>query len=154
MLLLIFYVRDNKYALNTRDIIEIIPKIKLREIPHTPEFVSGVFNYHNIIIPVIDLCTLFHGEPCPLCLGTRIIIVKYSGEGNNTYTLGLIAERVLETRTAEETDLVSQGIKVNHAPYLGEILADKQEAIQIIHLDNIITNSVQKSLFADKIPQK
>ncbi|KPK96117.1 hypothetical protein AMJ80_01760 [bacterium SM23_31] len=154
MFLLLFYVRDNKYALDTSRIIEIVPRIKLRKIPHAFEFVAGIFNYHNIIVPVIDLCTLFHGEPCFPCFGTRIILVKYPGEKNNTFTLGLIAERVIETRTVTEADLISPGINIKEAPYLGKIITDKQETIQIIQLDRLLTESMGKSLFTGQMMDK
>lgn len=158
MFLLLFYVRDNQYALDTSHIIEIVPKVKLRKIPHTFEFVAGIFNFHNVIVPVIDLCSLFHSESCFQCFGTRIILVNYPGaKKNSTFTLGLIAERVIETRTVAEADLISSSINVKEAPYLGKIipnLRDKQETIQIIQLDKLLTKSMEKSLFAEQMMDK
>ncbi len=77
MLLVPFKVGKNKYALNSDQIIEIIPRINLREIHKAPKFVAGMFNYRGHVIPVIDLCSLIAGYLSANCLGTRIIIVEF-----------------------------------------------------------------------------
>lgn len=147
MLLLLYNIKNSLYALDISHVIKVIPKVNLKEIPHTPGYVAGLFNYHGDIVPVIDLCSLFHGEPCTQCLGTRIILVSYPGVQNNMHILGLIAEGVTETWRVAENEVVSSEIIVEEAPYLGEIIKGKQEMIQIVQVSELLPESLKEFLF-------
>lgn len=103
-LLLLFSIKESLYAIDTRNVIEIVPAVLLRKFESAPRYVAGVFNYHNTIVPVVDLCQLIHGTPCQICYSTRLIMVNYSPDWANdttseqqSYSLGLLAERVTET---------------------------------------------------------
>ncbi|HUU30236.1 MAG TPA: chemotaxis protein CheW [archaeon] len=150
MLLLLFSLNRNRYALDTSQVIEVVPRINLTEIPRTPQYVAGVFNYHGAVVPVVDLCRLVHKKPCAGSLGTRIILVDYPGGKNTGRILGLIAEGVTETMKASESEIIASGIKVEKAPYLGEILKRDREIIQIVRISGLLPESLQKSLFTDR----
>ena len=97
-------------------IVEIVPRVELRSVPHAPVFLAGLLGYRGHVVPVIDLCLLLDVAPCRDCLSTRIILVSVapndpnqskpdrgeSGEGRRltpdqkqpTNLLGLIAEHV------------------------------------------------------------
>ena len=76
MLMLLFHLENERYALESTQIIEVVPLIELKKQPHAPNYVSGVFNYRGQIVPVIDLCQLIQGKSCHTHLSTRIILVN------------------------------------------------------------------------------
>jgi chemotaxis-related protein WspB len=76
MLLLLFHLGSELYAIESSQVIEIIPTVNLRPLHHVPDYVAGLFNYRGKFIPVIDLSQLLQATPCHLCLSTRIIIVN------------------------------------------------------------------------------
>ncbi len=160
MLLLIFNIKNSRYALDSSDIVEVIPNITLRKIPKAPKYVAGIFRYRGAVIPVIDMCILLTKKPCCENFGTRIIIINYdSGEGRN-HQLGLIAEKVTGTRKVEADELIPCGINVDAAPYLDEIVAEgdrnsrekinEDKMIQTIIVKELLPESLKKSLFALK----
>lgn len=148
MLMLLFYAGNNLYAIDSSQVVEVIPRVALRKVHHVPEYVAGLFNYRGTIVPVIDLCHLIQGNPSRSYLSTRIVMVNYPMKDNTLRYLGLMAERVTETLNKPNTELVEAAIQVNEAPYLGEMIMDDKGMIQCIRLDKLFSDSQQKYLMA------
>lgn len=141
MLLLLFYVGDNRYALKSRQVVQIFPNLILEKVHHAPEHISGLFNYGGQIVPVIDLSHLIQGKASLNILSTRIILVnnQTSGQSSTPQLLGLQAERATTTLDLPEADLKDGGIKLDAAPYLGKIFTDKQGMIQLIRVEYLFS---------------
>ena len=141
MLMLLFYAGDDLYALDSSQVVEAIPVVKLRKVHHAPDYVAGLFNYRGKIVPVIDLCHLIQGKPSRSHLSTRIIMVSYRSQENIDYCLGLMAERVTETLNRSNAEVAEAGIQVGDAPYLGEMILNDQGMIQCIHLEHLLSDA-------------
>lgn len=146
MLMLLFYIGDDRYALPGRRVVEVVSLVDLKKLAQSPDYVAGLLNYRGKIIPVLDLCQLMVGKPYHPYLSTRIIIVEYLRSQETTFLLGLIAERVTETLDLPETALVDPGIKVDAAPYLGDIITDEQGMIQCIQVESLLSESQRQYL--------
>lgn len=146
MLLLIFHVGKERYGLDSRRVIEVVPKVALKPVPHTPQYVAGLFNYRGRIVPVVDLSALIADTPCGALLSTRIILVDYPGV-DRRHILGLLAERVTETLKCREEDFNPPGIATSEGPYLGDLLVDDEGMIQRIRVEEILPQSLRESLF-------
>jgi chemotaxis-related protein WspB len=140
MLMLLFCVSKDLYAIDSSCVVEVIPRVSLRKVHHVPEYVAGLFNYRGKIVPVIDLCHLIRGSSSSFCLSTRIIMVSYPRQNHEYQYLGLIAERITETLNRAETDFVDSGIRIKEAPYLGGMLMDDRGIIQRIHLEQLFAD--------------
>jgi chemotaxis-related protein WspB len=57
-----------------------------------------------------------------------------------------MAERVIETINKPENDFVDPGIKVDAAPYLGEMIADEQGMIRLVRVEYLLPESQQAYL--------
>ncbi len=123
----------------------MISLVELKKLAQSPQYVAGLLNYRGEIIPVIDLCQLLVGNTYRSQLSTRIIIVSYRSDEQNTYLLGLIAERVTEILNVQETDVYS-GVQVNTAPYLEKIIKNGQDIIQCIQIESLLSESQRKYL--------
>lgn len=135
MLVLLFYLGEVMYTIRCDRVREVAPVVTLKHVPHAPDYFAGLFNYRGMIVPVIDLRKLIQGRPCLMRLSTRIILVDYLREGISPYVVGLMAERVTEAVRKPESALVSSGINMRQAPYLGRIVMDENNMIQYIDLD-------------------
>jgi chemotaxis-related protein WspB len=80
MLVLTFRAAGNDYALEVRRVVEVVPRINLREIPHAPDCLLGLFDYRGVVVPVVDLGILLGASPCQNRLSTRIILVESQPE--------------------------------------------------------------------------
>jgi chemotaxis-related protein WspB len=76
MLLLTFRAAESLYAVDVARVVEVVPRVDLRRLPHAPAFIAGVFDYRGTVVPVIDLAVLLGSEPCRHRLSTRIILVN------------------------------------------------------------------------------
>lgn len=148
MLMLLFHVGSDLYAIESSSVVEVIPRVPLRKIYHVPEYVAGLFNYRGAIVPVIDLCHLIRGTPSRFCLSTRIIMVRCPLKNNTLQYLGVIAERITETFNAPKKDFVDSGIRVTEAPYLGAMKMDEKGIIQRIQLEELFSDAKHTYLLA------
>ncbi len=135
MLILIFYLGDTMYTMRCDRVREVAPLVKLKKVPHTPDYFAGLFNYRGVVVPVIDLRQLIQGYPCQMRLSTRIILVDYLKEDQSPAIIGLMAERVTDAARKSEDAFVSPGLSVKEAPYLGGFIMEGNEMIQYIDLD-------------------
>ena len=146
MLMLLFYVENDLYALDTSHVIEIIPRVILRKAHNLPDHFAGLFSYRGVIVPVIDLSHLIQGKPSRSYLSTRIIMVNYIGKDNTKRFLGLMAERATETLNKPDSELLETGHRLEEASYLGEMIIDEQRMIQRIRLEYLLSDFQHKYL--------
>jgi chemotaxis-related protein WspB len=135
MLVLIFYLGDTMYTMKCDRVREVAPMVKLKEVPHTPDYFAGLFNYRGVVVPVIDLRQLIQGCQCRMRLSTRIILVDYLREDKSPAIIGLMAERVTDAVRKSQDAFVSPGLSMQDAPYLGGFVMEGNEMIQYIDLD-------------------
>ncbi|MCF6289401.1 MAG: chemotaxis protein CheW [Desulfobacterales bacterium] len=117
MLLLLFNIGDGRYALTAEQIVEVVPLVKVKEIPLAPDYVAGLMDYHGRPVPVIDLCRLLIKKPCEIMLSSRIILVHYPTTGSRTSTLGLIAGQVTEAVKSDRAEIPPSGVLMDEALY-------------------------------------
>ena len=151
MLFLVFNVGEDRYALNTAEIAEVLPMVHLKRIPHAPKGVAGVFDYRGSPVPAIDLSDLVAGEPADARLSTRLIVVEHRTKDNRRHALGLIAERATDTIRRNPMDFAPSGVSNPDSPYLGPVLSDPKGMIQWVDAGRLLPASLQEMLFTDGI---
>jgi chemotaxis-related protein WspB len=138
MLLLLFEIGSDRYALDARQIIEVVPLVRLKLIPNTPDHIAGLMNYRGAAIPVIDLCRLLTDIPCENSFSTRIIIVKHPVENNGEVFLALMANNVTETVQTSLEAMPPSGTIMAETLYGGGSGSDSSELIQWFDVEKII----------------
>lgn len=61
-LFLLFRMEGDRYALDAREVVEVLPLLRLKRIPEAPEWVAGVFSHRGVLVPVLDLCAMAFGR--------------------------------------------------------------------------------------------
>ena len=146
MLMLLFQAGDNLYAIDSAQVVEVIPIVTLRPLNHVPEYIAGVFNYRGNLVPVVDLCRLLHHTDCRSRFSTRIMMVYYPTSDGTRQWLGLMAERVTETLNRPDLDAKNTA-QVSDVPYLGNLFMDEKGMIQQIHWQHLVSDDRSASLF-------
>jgi chemotaxis-related protein WspB len=147
MLFLVFQLGKDCYALDTTQIVEVLPMVRCKQIPAAPAGVVGVFNYRGEPVPLIDLATLSLGKSSRSRMSTRIILVNYLEESGETHLLGLLAEQATETIRRAETDFVDSGVASDGAPYLGSVTNDARGIIQRVEINQLLNDDLRDLLF-------
>jgi len=135
--MLLFYVGQDRYACVCEHILEIIPPIELKPIPHTPDYVIGSLIYGGKPLPVIDWCQLVEGTSCHSSFHTRIIIFRFSQE-ERVFEFGLMAERVTKTMSVSEEAFMESGVRIGDSPFLGGVLTDERGSIQFVNVERLV----------------
>ena len=147
MLYLSFYLGSDRYVIKASDVIEIIPLVKLTNIPKAPDFIAGMFNYRGTAVPVIDMHRLITNRSYSRVMSTRIVLVDYSVASSQGHVLGLIAEHVTDMVNLDDKSFVAPVVQMNDVPHMSEIMTGQGGVIQRIDLKNFLPEDVRKMLF-------
>ena len=160
MLLLMLTAGTNQYAVDAARVMEVIPKVELRTVPHAPAALVGFLGSRGHVLPVLDLSLLLASTPSRDCLSTRIILVDaYASDDNEqehdgaamrddaetlrprrkpaATLLGLIAERVTDLANVQPDQIVPNPVVLPKAPYLGAIIQMGQAMVQLILVERL-----------------
>lgn len=149
MLYLLLRMGDARYALEARRIVEVVPMVELKPLPHSAVYVAGLFDYRGVLVPVIDLCRLTAERSCRACLTTRIVLVDYPGAEGRSHVLGLLAEQVTETAKLRDTDFQPSGLRQPEAPYLGPLQQSDTNLVQRLEIEHLLPDELKRNLFAE-----
>ena len=138
MLVLLFELGADRYALDTSEVIEVLPLVLLRRLPDAPNGVAGVFDFRGTPVPAIDLAQLTVGHPARARLSTRIIVVNAPAEGGQVRMLGLIAERATTVVRRDAAEFVWIRIDDDQSRYLGPVATDERGLLQLVDLRQLL----------------
>ncbi len=91
--ILIFSINSEYYATNIMEVERILEYEKSTKIPDSPEFVEGVINYEDKILPVITLSKRFNLPLTEMQEESKIIVAK-----QNHSKIGIIVDFVSEVK--------------------------------------------------------
>jgi chemotaxis-related protein WspB len=141
VLALLFELGNDRYALDTANVIEVLPLVHLRQLSAAPSAVAGVFDFRGTPVPAIDLAQLTLGRPAEPRLSTRIIVVSTSAEGGGARTIGLIAERATTAARRDASEFVWIRVDDDQSRYLGPVATDERGLLQLVDLGQLLRMS-------------
>lgn len=147
MLFLLFQLDGHRYALDARDVVEILPLVTAKRTPHSPEGSVGLFNYRGRPVPLIDLSELVLGRPANARLSTRIILVERKGQGREAHLAGLLAEQATELMRGEDASLAFSDATHNDTPYLRSIFFGKDGFVQRVDANALVSHCLGQARF-------
>jgi chemotaxis-related protein WspB len=145
MLFLTFRLGKDRYAVDVKQVREILPMVEYKSIPQAPPWVLGIFNYHGEPVPLIDPAALSLGTPAAKRMSTRILLVDYR-QG----LLGLMVEHATDVMRRAETEFKPSRVASGGAPYLGPVLADGEGILQKIEVQALLSDEVHSLLFPEE----
>ncbi|HBA85096.1 MAG TPA: chemotaxis protein CheW [Verrucomicrobia bacterium] len=149
MLQILFHIGEERYALDSRDVAEIVPMVHFKEIPRAPDYVLGVFLYRGEVVPALDLSLLAGKARCRALMSTRILLVHYQVREGVVRLLGLVAEQVTDTAHVSEGRISAAGVAAKEAPWLGGVAADAGGLIQTVRVEQLLPDPVRAILFPE-----
>lgn len=86
-----FHLADEEYAVQITQVREIVLMAPITRVPQAPNYVQGLINLRNMVIPVFDLRLRFGMPRQEPTEDTRIVVVSVLGR-----TMGLVVDAVSE----------------------------------------------------------
>ncbi len=153
MQLLTFTVADQAYAIESRKVVEVLPLVPARPIPHTPGYVRGIFTYRGGLVPLIDLGRRLADSPVAERLSTRVIVVECAvptpAGPPRSARMGLVAENVISICTTEQADVSMPALELAAAPFLGRMLRIAGRTVQVIEIERLLPADIVAGLFPE-----
>lgn len=137
---LTFLLKNEEYAIDISQIIEIIGMQTITQIPKTPQSVKGVINLRGKIIPIMDLRIKFGMEEKEYDEKTCIVVVEIERDGEQRQ-IGLIVDTVNEVTNIENIDAPPAYDEQGYEKFILGIGKIKERVIMILDIKDVITTS-------------
>jgi purine-binding chemotaxis protein CheW len=141
----LFFIIDNeKYALETNDIQEIIDYSKITRVPKANKCIKGITNVRGELIPVIDPKIRFNIGEIEIKKRTSFIIINIlSNIEDKKVPIALIVDYVEEVEEVELVDILPApvfGTKIDEK-YIKNIIRFNEEYISLLNIDHVLNLS-------------
>jgi chemotaxis-related protein WspB len=145
MLVLMFEAGGHRYALETREVVEVVPWVQLQHVAGSPEYVAGYFSHRGEVIPAIDPGRLACEISCECRFNSRLIILDVpSSDGQRR--VGLLGERVSTAHLEREGD--------GKRGAWGPLLLDEHGLFQLIELTRLLPPERLEAFGPARLPAK
>jgi len=132
LLAIAFQVGDQRFAVEVKDIGEIVTLSQIVRVPCVPDFIAGITNVRGNILTLIDLRRLF-GDVGEGIVDLKRAIIIQAGESR----LGLLAEEILGTVQYQRASLQRLGNQRHSDRYVRGVTDD---LISLLDVEAIIAD--------------
>ena len=153
MLVLMCHAGENRYAVDSASVIEVVPCVDFDTVADSPEWLAGVFAHRGVATPLVDFTQLLTGRPCPRRWNSRIILVRFEADDMPSQ-LGLLAERVT-TAEIDDQAKAATADATSAMEALGPILLDDRGMFQLVDLSRLLSDDRRSALqpaFSEGMP--
>ena len=98
MEVLTFYLEEEPYGIDVRNIVEIVEQLEPVRVPLSPPYVEGIANLRGEIVPIVNLKKRFGAKKS----GGQSIVVIILHKGEK---LGIMIDRISGIQNVQETEL-------------------------------------------------
>ncbi len=142
---LTFGLAEERYGVGILDVKEVVGMSDIRALPRMPDFIKGVINLREKVIPIIEIRQKFGMGSVAYTDRTCIIIVEVSALKGSTY-MGIVVDKIFDVAVVAESELQDTpdfGPSVN-IDYIIGIAKKKDFVIILLDIDQIL-NEKEKS---------
>lgn len=146
MLFLCFEVEQDVYGLPAQVIRQVLPLVNFKRLPGAPAAVSGLMNFRQQMVPVIDVHYMLAGSRCAECLSSRILVVECAAARASEGLLGLLVERATRTVKLDPQDFQPAPVRTEGSPFLGPVAQVEGRFLQRVEVNALLTPEIQQAL--------
>lgn len=140
---LIFKLGKEFYATNIMEVERILGYESPTILPDSPEFLEGIINYENTVLPIINLASKFNLDELK-DIDKKIIVIK-----RENLKFGILVDSVTEVITILEENIKSpSSLKtLISKKYINGFIKEKENIIIMINLEDILTLKEEEIIF-------
>ena len=76
--LVLFWLDNQRFALNLASVVRVVRMVEISPLPKAPEYIMGIIDFQQKIIPVVNIRKLFHLTDRDIDLNDQLIIANTS----------------------------------------------------------------------------
>ncbi len=148
-------VYEGIYGINVSKVREIIRVPQLTELPGTPDFIEGIFDLRDVVIPVVNLAKWMGiTEPEEAINNSRIIITEF-----NNVLIGFIVHEAKRIRRINWSDIepasfMSGSDGLDSSKITGVTNIEGDNVLLILDLESVVQDLGLYSPDVDALPQE
>ena len=148
-------VYEGIYGINVSKVREIIRVPSLTELPGTPEFIEGIFDLRDVVIPVVNLASWMGiTPPDNVEKNSRVIITEF-----NNVLIGFIVHEAKRIRRINWNDIepatfVSGSGSLDGSKITGVTKIDGDSVLLILDLESVVQDLGLYEPDIDNIPEE
>ncbi len=148
-------VYEGIYGINVSKVREIIRVPSLTELPGTPDFIEGIFDLRNVVIPVVNLAKWMGiQQPEDAEKNSRVIITEF-----NNVLIGFIVHEAKRIRRISWSDIepatfVSGTGTLDGSKITGVTKIEGDSVLLILDLESVVQDLGLYEPDVDNIPQE
>ena len=102
---LAFHICDEIFGINVMNVLEVLDKQAITEIPNAPEYIKGIINFRGEVVPVMDtrkrlnLDERDENEPF-------VIAVLDLVQNNEPFRMGIMVDKLNDVITIQDKDIL------------------------------------------------
>jgi len=148
-------IYEGIYGINVSKVREIIRVPALTELPGTPEFIEGIFDLREVVIPVVNLAKWMGiKEPEDSAKNSRVIITEF-----NNVLIGFIVHEAKRIRRINWSDIESASFmsssgSLDSNKITGVTKIEDDNVLLILDLESVVQDLGLYEPDVDNIPQE
>ena len=144
MKILIFGLNGEHYATNIKEVERILGYQEPTVLPDAPDFVKGVINYEQSILPIISISKKFNFGQDKESENRKIIVVK-----RKENKFGIIVENVYEVKDVN-SDLMEIAPAITTTidkKYIAGLIKLEDNIVILLDLEKILSSEDEDNIF-------
>jgi purine-binding chemotaxis protein CheW len=146
---LTFRLRDESFALEICKVREVLDFTSVTKVPRTPDYMTGVINLREGVVPVVDMRTKFGIPPAEKTVNTCIIIVEVVVDDDGT-VIGAMVDAVQEVLELDSSQIepppqIGSRLKTDLIKGMGK---RDEQFIMILDMDRVFSRDEMLELEA------
>jgi len=138
---LIFNLDHQYFGVDILQIREIVKMMPVRSIPHSPNFVRGIINFREQVIPVIDLRLVLGLDQVDDDNASRLIVVE-TVTSRGVIQMGLVVDEVSHVANIQTSDIEQTpdfGVDIRTDYMLG-MAKQGSDLMVLLDIDRVLTH--------------
>ncbi len=155
MLAVLSRLGGDRFAIETRHIVEIIPMVKARQLGPVQPWLLGLFNHRGRLLPLVDTGIILSRGPIPIRMHSRIIVCRVAVEATSDagpHHVGLLVEELLGVdRLKIAPDGLHPGLTSIDGVGLGSLMVTNRGELQLIDPSRLFSLEQRSLLFQESL---
>lgn len=138
---LTFFLTDDEYGVDILAVQEINSWTEPRPIPNTPEYIKGVIDWRNTVVPIVDLRMRFNYKNIEYKKTTVVIILKsYIHALDQDVTVGIVVDSVSDVLDLNEEIIRDKPHLGDHVEtkYIKGLVKNNNKMVVLLDLQQLI----------------
>ena len=142
--IIIFELNGERYASDIKEVERILGYEEPTVLPEAPNFVKGVINHEEKILPIISLSKKFNIVDSSDCEARKIIVVKRKEK-----KFGIIVDNVHEVRDVDKgaIESVPKITVTSERRYIRGLIKLEKNIVILLDLEKILSTDDEENIF-------